>query len=166
MSAPSSRPSLGSSKLSSHKGETQAAPGPGGCANRLGGVVAESPRTPWHCRLALAALSARSWWWTWKLYVREKEVRGGEKARQALTLPMPPPAKLSGLSWGYTHRELSALVCSCILSQTCSQLIWDVISFFFKTPTNRNPLSFPSRNSRMVGSGSLPGSWRSPRSPL
>lgn len=94
--------------------------------------MAESPRTLWHCRLALAALSARSWLWTWKLYVREKEVRGGEKARQALTLSMPPPAKLSGPSWGYMHRELSALVCSCILSQTCSQLIWDVISFFLK----------------------------------
>lgn len=61
-----------------------------------------------------------------------REVRRGEKARQALALSMTPlpRAKPSGLSLeGARKGKLSALVCSCFLSQTCSQLIWVVISF-------------------------------------
>ena len=46
-----------------------------------------------------------------------------------------------------------------VFSQTGSQLIWEVINFFFKTPTNPNPLSFPRRSSRMVGPCSFTGSW-------
>lgn len=74
------------------------APSPGAFLTGWRSAVAESLRTPWHCHLALVALCTRSW--TWKLYVREKEARVGEKAGQALTLSMPPLAKLSGLSPG------------------------------------------------------------------
>lgn len=117
------------------------------------GTVAESLQPPWRCLLTLVALRAGSWLWTWKLYVREKEMRTGQKARQALTLSMPPLVKLSSLSPGGACKgKLSALVCSCILSQTCSQLIWDVISSFKKrNPNKQKPIIFPQKEQQDGG---------------
>lgn len=62
--------------------------------------------------------------------------------------------KASSLSPGCACKgKLSALVCSCILSQTCSQLIWDVISFFFKNrnPNKLKPIIFPQQEQQDGG---------------
>lgn len=55
-----------------------------------------------------------------------------QRQPQAGALPRPPLGRLSSLPLGDTRKgTLPTLADSCILSQACGQLIWDVISFFF-----------------------------------
>lgn len=80
--------------------------------------------------------------------------------RQVVTLCSPWQSS-PACHWGTDRGKLSALVCSCILSQTRSQLICALIRFFFlkKKPSKPKSIIFPQQDQELVDSLLPPWLW-------